>query len=75
MIEWLELNQTDRRILERLYGGGSLRNCDSAAVSRLRHAGLIEGKESCEALSPFGRALLDYAHADLKERLRITANG
>jgi ribosomal protein S19E (S16A) len=31
--------------------------------------GLIEGKERRERLSPFGRALLDHTHAQLKERL------
>ena len=69
MMDWKELSRPDKNTLQRLYGGGSLRNCDPEVISRLRQLGLIEGKERRERLSPFGRALLDHTHAQLKERL------
>jgi coproporphyrinogen III oxidase-like Fe-S oxidoreductase len=69
MMDWKELSRPDQKTLQRLYGGGSLRNCDPDAISRLRQLGLIEGKESRERLTPFGRALLDHTHAQLKARL------
>ena len=69
MMDWKELSRQDQRTLQRLYGGGSLRNCDPDIISRLQLLGLIEGKERRERLSPFGRALLDHTHARLKVRL------
>jgi hypothetical protein len=57
-----ELSRADQYSLQRLYGGGSLRNCDPTSVSRLRQLGLIEGKDGRERLSPLGSALMDFAH-------------
>ena len=70
MLDWKELSRPDQQTLQRMYGGGSLRNCDAAVISRLRQLGLIEGRQSRERLTPFGRALLEYTHAQLKVRLR-----
>jgi ribosomal protein S19E (S16A) len=75
MIDWKELSRLDQYTLQRLYGGGSLRNCAADVVLRLRDLGLIEGKERRERLSPLGSALLDYTHARLKERMGTAANG
>ena len=69
VIDWKELSRPDQNILQRLYGGGSLRNCDPDTILRLRQLSLIEGKERRERLSPFGRALMDHTHAQLKARL------
>ena len=69
MTDWKELGRPGQKLMQRLYGGGSLRNCDSAAILQLRQLGLIEGKERRERLSPLGRALLDHTHAQLKARL------
>ena len=69
MMDWKELSRPDQKTLQRMYGGGSLRNCDPDVISRLRQLGLIEGKQSRERLTPFGRALLDHTHAQLKARL------
>jgi hypothetical protein len=74
-IDWKELSRPDQNILQRLYGGGSLRNCDEDAILRLRRLGLIQGKERRERLSPLGSALLSYTHALLKERMGTAANG
>jgi hypothetical protein len=69
MLDWNELSQPDKKALQRMYGGGSLRNCDPAAISRLRLLGLIEGKEGRERLSSSGWQLMDYTHAQLKARM------
>ena len=69
MMDWKELSRPDQKTLQCMYGGGSLRNCDPKVILRLRQLGLIEGKENRERLSPLGQALLDYTHAQLKQRL------
>jgi hypothetical protein len=69
MIDWRELTRSDQNILQRLYGGGSLRDCDPDVVSRLRQLDLIEGKQRHERLSHFGSALMEHTHAELKARL------
>lgn len=74
-MDWKELSRPDQKTLQRLYGGGSLRNCDPDAILRLRRLGLIEGKDGRERLSPLASALLDYTHAQLKERMGTAANG
>jgi hypothetical protein len=69
MMDWNELSRLDQNALQRLYGGGSLRNCDPVAILRLRRLGLIEGKAGRERLSPLGRELMDFTHAQMKARL------
>lgn len=69
VIEWKDLSRADRNVIQRLYGGGSLRNCDPAVASRLRQFGLIEGGKSRVRLSSLGQALIEHVHAELKERL------
>ena len=64
MLDWKELGRPHQKTLQCLYGGGSLRNCDPAVISRLRQLGLIEGKEGRERLSPLGWQLMDYTHAN-----------
>jgi ribosomal protein S19E (S16A) len=68
-LDWKELSRADQKTLQRMYGGGSLRNCDPVAISRLRQSGLIEGKEGRERLSSSGWQLMDYTHAQLKARM------
>ena len=75
MTNWNDLRRTDQRTLQRLYGGGSLRNCAPDTILRLQQLGLIEGKVGRERLSPLGSALLDYTHANLTDRLGTRANG
>ena len=72
MMNWKELSRLDQKTLQRLYGGGSLRNCDPDVISPLRQLGLIEGKENRERLSPLGQSMLDHTHAELKQRLGAT---
>jgi hypothetical protein len=69
MTDWNDLSRPERQSLQRLYGGGSLRNCDPVVSARLQQLGLIEGKHGRERLSPLGLALLDYKHAEMKVRL------
>ena len=74
-MDWKELNRYDQKSLQRLYGGGSLRNGDPAATSRLRQMGLIEGKDGRERLSQLGLALMDFTHAEMKARMAAKAAG
>ena len=71
MMDWNELSRPDQNALQRLYGGGSLRNCDPVTISRLRQSGLIEGKDGREQLSQLGWALMDFTHAEMKARMGL----
>ena len=66
---WKELRRPDQKALQRLYGGGSLRNCDLVVILSLRQLGLIEGKDYREQLSHLGWALMDFTHAEMKARM------
>ena len=68
-MDWKELSRPGQQAMQRLYGGGSLRDCEPVVISRLRQLGLIEGKDGRERLSHLGWALMDYTHAQLKARL------
>ena len=68
-MDWNELSRPDQNSLQRLYGGGSLRNCDPEAILRLRRLGLIEGKDGREKLSHLGWEIMDFTHAGMKARL------
>ena len=69
MMDWKELSRSEQNALQCLYGGGSLRNCDSVVILRLRQLDLIEGKDRRERLSHLGWAFMDFTHAQLKARL------
>ena len=71
MTDWKQLSRSEKNSLQRLYGGGSLRNCDAATISRLQQSGLIEGKAGRERLSPLGLALMDHTHARIKARMGV----
>jgi hypothetical protein len=68
-MDWKELSRPDQKALQNLYGGGSLRNCDTVVISRLRELGLIERQNPRERLSHLGSALMDFTHAQLKARM------
>jgi hypothetical protein len=71
MTNWTDLSRTEQRYLERLYGGGSLRDCDPAIIARLKALGLIEFRSGRERLSDFGSALMAFIHAELRARMTL----
>ena len=64
-VEWRDLTRMQRRIIAKLYGSGSVRNCDLEALIGLRLMSLLDG----EKLSSLGLRVCEERLAELEHVL------
>lgn len=66
-ILWNELSRAHQRVLERLWGGGTVRGQDPAIVIGLERMGYVEGDE----LTPLGSTLCETRLREMMKRIAL----
>ena len=64
-VEWRDLTRMQQRIIAKLYGSGSVRNCDLEALIGLRLMALLDGEER----SSLGLQVCEKRLAELEQVL------
>lgn len=72
-MEWRGLRRDERRVLERLYGGGSIRNVAPDVLNRLSDLGLITMKGRRSVLTEASLGLL-FTEAHRLNGILATSN-